>query len=128
MWYRFCSRVLSCLVLVSPLLVAADPSESPSEHRAGGVMAGGPAVTVHENGDDTVTMSNGIATIVIVAKTARLNSIAYTYRQDGKAVTSETLLGNGQYNYGGFMLGSGSFTYTLATDPGGNGGDYGDVK
>jgi rhamnogalacturonan endolyase len=117
----------SCLGLLGARLFSADPATA-DQRRPGAVRDGGPAVTVHENGDDTVTMSNGIATIVIVAKTARLNSIAYTYRQDGKAVTSETLLGNGQYYYGGFMLGSGSFTYTLATDPGGNGGDYGDVK
>jgi rhamnogalacturonan endolyase len=118
---------VSCLALLSALLIAADPATA-DLRRPGGVRDGGAAVTVHDNGNDTVTMSNGIATIVIVTKTARLNSIAYTYQQDGKTVTSETLLGNGQYYYGGFMLGSGTFTYSLATDPAANGGDYGDVK
>ena len=84
----------------------------------------GPDVTVTDNGDDTVTMSNGIASIVIVKKTGRLNSVAYTYDPDGAPKTSETLSGKGQYYYGGFSLGSGVYEYSLATDPSGNGGDY----
>ena len=95
---------------------------------SGGGKGAGPDVTVKDNGDDTVTMSNGIASIVIVKKTGRLNSIAYTYDHDGVSKTCETLSGKGQYYYGGFSLGNGIFEYSLGTDPASNGGNYADVK
>ncbi|EDY17555.1 Fibronectin type III domain protein [Chthoniobacter flavus Ellin428] len=88
----------------------------------------GPNVTVKENGDGTVTMANGIASIVIVTKTGRLNSVGYTYDHDGTPKTCETLSGKGQYYYGGFSLGNGVFEYALAVDPASNGGDLADVK
>ena len=94
---------------------------------AGGGIGKGPDVTVTDNGD-TVTMANGIASIVIVKKTGRLDSVAYTYNSDGTTQTCETLSGKGQYYYGGFSLGNGIFEYTLATDPAGNGGNLADVK
>ena len=52
-------------------------------------------MTVTDNGDDTVTMANGIASIVIVKKTGRLNSVTYTYDNDGTTKTCETLSGKG---------------------------------
>jgi len=85
-------------------------------------------VTVQDNGDGTVTMSNGIASIVIVKNTGRLNSVTYTYSHDGAPKTSETLSGKGQYYYGGFSLGNGVYEYSLATDPATNGGDHADVR
>jgi rhamnogalacturonan endolyase len=88
----------------------------------------GPNVTVTENGDDTVTMANGIASIVIVKKTGRLNSVTYTYNNDGTTRTTETLSGKGQYYYGGFSLGNGVFQYSLAADPASNGGNLADVE
>jgi len=88
----------------------------------------GPNVTVTDNGDDTVTLANGIASIVIVKKTGRLNSVAYTYDEAGTAKTCETLSGKGQYYYGGFSLGNGVFEYSLTTDPASNGGNYADVQ
>ena len=45
-----------------------------SAKTAAGGIGTGPNVTVTDNGDDTVTMANGIASIVIVKKTGRLNS------------------------------------------------------
>ena len=94
---------------------------------AGGGAGAGPDVSVTDNGE-TVTMANGIASIVIVKKTGRLNSIAYSYHDGGATKTCETLSGNGQYYYGGFSLGSGVYAYSLATDPATNGGDYADVR
>jgi len=99
-----------------------------SADTAGGLNGKGADVTVTDNGDDTVTMANGIASIVIVKKTGRLNSIAYTYDNDGTAKTSETLSGKGQYYYGGFSLGNGIFDYSLAINPATSGGDLADVK
>jgi len=102
--------------------------EIASANNAAGGTGKAPDVTVTDNGDDTVTMTNGIASMVIVKKTGRLNSVTYTYNHDGTTKTCETLSGKGQYYYGGFSLGNGVFEYSLATDPAGNGGNLADVK
>jgi hypothetical protein len=98
-----------------------------SANIAGGGTGSGSDVTVTDNGD-TVTMANGIASIVIVKKTGRLNSVAYTHDNGGATETSETLSGKGQYYYGGLSLGNGIFEYSLATNPVSNGGNLADAK
>jgi rhamnogalacturonan endolyase len=115
-----------CLVF-SGLAMAFSPATA-SENTAADGTGTGPDVTVTDNGDDTVTMSNGIASIVIVKRTGRLNSVAYTMNNDGRSKTCETLSGKGQYYYGGFSLGNGIFEYSLATDPASNRGNLADVK
>ena len=110
------------------LLFVLGSSIASAANIAGGGTGVGSDVAVKDNGDDTVTMSNGIASIIIVKKTGRLNSIAYTYNNDGTSKTCETLSGKGQYYYGGFSLGDGIFEYSLGTDPASNGGNYADVK
>jgi rhamnogalacturonan endolyase len=97
-------------------------------NRPGGGTGEGPDVTVTDNGDGTVTMANGIASIVIVKKTSRLNEVTYTCDRGGKPQTNQMLQGKGQYYYGGFMLGTGAYEYSLATDPAANKGNYADVK
>ena len=114
------------LVVVS-LAVAFSPATTSANTAADGTGAG-PNVTVTNNGDDTVTMANGIASIVIVKKTGRLNAVTYTCKQDGTTKTVETLKDKGQYYYGGFSLGNGVFEYSLASDPASNGGNLADVK
>jgi len=114
------------LILLATVMSLA-PHSTSANTAADGTGAG-PNVTVADNGDDTVTMANGIASIVIVAKTGRLNSVTYTYKTDGTTRTCETLSGKGQYYYGGFSLGNGIFEYSLATDPQSNGGKLADVK
>lgn len=94
----------------------------------GGGNGQGPVVTVTDSGDGTVTLANGIVSIVIVKTTARLNAVRYTHSNGSAPQTSDVLLGKGQYYYGGFMLGSGVYDYSLATDPAANGGAYADVK
>ena len=118
--YAFLLTLLGIALVFSPDMTSANVA-------ADGTGAG-PNVTVTDNGDDTVTMTNGIASIVIVKKTGRLNSVAYTYNNDGTPKTSETLSGKGQYYYGGFSLGNGVYEYSLATDPASNGGNLADVK
>ena len=86
-----------------------------------------PDVTVKDNGDGTVTMANGIVSIVIVKESSRLNSVKYTYN-NGTEKTTEMLLGKRQYYYGGFMLGNGKYKYKLQVDPNSNGGNYAEVK
>lgn len=115
-------------IFATLLVVLAYYPHPASGNAPGGVNGTGSNVTVTDNGDDTVTMANGIASIVIVKKTARLNSVAYTYTNDETTKTCETLSGKGQYYYGGFSLGNGVFEYSLATDPANNGGNYADVR
>ena len=117
---------LKPILLIVSLCIAV--SMSASANVPGGGTGKGANVTVQDNGDGTVTMANGIVSIVIVKATSRLNSVTYTYNNSGAPQTREMLLGKGQYYYGGFSLGSGRFEYLLATDPASNGGDYADVK
>src|SRR4051812_43466161 len=92
----------------------------------GGGTGQGPDVSVVDHHDGTVIVANGIVSIVIDTKKARLDRVTYTHKNNGSARTSDVLLpggnGRGQYYYGGFSLGSGAFAYALATDPAINGG------
>ena len=78
------------LLILLAMALAAGPARSAANTAPDGTGAG-PNVTVTDNGDDTVTMANGIAAIVIVKKTGRLNSVAYTYSHDETTKTCETL-------------------------------------
>ncbi len=121
-------RKANVLILAMLAIAISFSPESAAANAAGGVNGPGPNVTVKDNGDDTVTMANGIASIVIVKMTGRLNSVTYTYNNDGSVKTCETLNGKGQYYYGGFSLGNGVFEYSLPADPASNGGNLADVK
>src|SRR3954454_18598451 len=96
--------------------VASGPNAA-GANLPGGGTGEGPDVTVTDNGDGTVTMANGIVSVVIVKKTSRLNEVTYTCDRGGRPRTSQMLLGKGQYYYGGFMLGTGTYEYSLAADP-----------
>jgi rhamnogalacturonan endolyase len=99
---------------------------------AGGGTGQGTDVSVVDHHDGTVTLANGIVSIVIDTAKARLDRVTYTHKNSGEARTNDVLLpgakGRGQYYYGGFSLGSGAFEYALATDLATNGGAYADVK
>ena len=110
------------------LALLFSPQAAPAANTPGGGTGAGQNVTVADNGDGTVTMANGIVSIVIVKNAARLNAVNYTHKNSGAAQTSPVLLGPRQCYYGGFMLGSGLYEYSLATDPASNGGGYADVK
>jgi rhamnogalacturonan endolyase len=103
-----------------------------SANAAGGGTGQGAEVTLVDHHDGTVTLANGIVSIVIDTTKARLDRVTYTHKNSGSTRTSDVLLpaarGRGQYYYGGFSLGSGAFEYAPATDPAGNGGAYADVK
>lgn len=115
-------RRLSLLVVLSIPQIAAAADKSKTDSQLGS------PVTVTDNGDGTVTMANGIVSIVIVKKTSRLDAVTYTYNNSSAPQTSQMLQGKGQYYYGGFMLGNGAYEYSLATDPAIDGGDHADVK
>jgi rhamnogalacturonan endolyase len=119
-------RCVSALMLIG-IAVSLRPHIASANIPGGGTGAG-PNVAVHDSGDGTVTLANGIVAIVIVKESGRLNAVTYTHHNDGAAKDSEVLLGPRQYYYGGFSLGSGTYEYSLATDPAGNGGACADLK
>ncbi len=92
----------------------------------GGGNGTGPAVTVVNNGDGTVTMANGLVSIVITTSSATLYDIYYTYNNNGVTATNQVLNGGKDggmfyWELGGFS--SGNFTYSLVT----NSGSYAEV-
>ena len=119
-------RVKRRLMVLLVLTVSLSPQIAPANIPGGGTGSG-PPVTVADNGDGTVTLANGLVSILIVKSNARLNSVTYTHKSGGSVQTSEVLKGKGEYYYGGFSLGSGTFEYSLATDPASNAGKYADV-
>ena len=102
------SNILSqrCRNYCLALLISLTTVATTFANLPGGGTGKGADVTVKDNGDGTVTMGNGIVSIVIVKATSRLNSVTYTYDNSGTPQTREMLLGKGQYYYGGFSLGN----------------------
>ena len=97
---------------------------------AGGGTGTGPAVTLTDSGS-TVTIANGIISLLCTKSGATINQINYTYNNGGGTVTNQVLSGgnNGGQLYwelGGF--GTGSYTYTLVSDPASNGGAYAEIS
>jgi rhamnogalacturonan endolyase len=87
----------------------------------GGGNGTGPAVTLVNNGNGTVTMANGIVSIVCSTAGATINQIYYTYNNSGTTITNQ-LLANGTdggelyWETGGF--GTGTFTYSVVANTG----------
>lgn len=90
------------LLLISLSIAVSLSPTTASANTPGGGTGQGPDVTVQDNQDGTVTMANGIVSIVIVKATSRLNEVTYTYSNTGTVQTSPMLLGKGQYYYGGY--------------------------
>ena len=86
----------------------------------GGGTGTGPAVTLVDNGNGTLTMANGIVTIVITTNDASIHQIYYAYNNSGSTVTNQLLTGG---TYGGELYWTGNpasfgtmnFTYSLVT-------------
>ncbi len=101
-----------------------------SANNPGGGTGTGANVTLVDNGDGTVTVANGIVAINIGKANARLNSINYTYNNNGTTRTTEVLEAAGQYYWGGFItfpsgakavnFSDGPLTYSASVDPSGN--------
>src|SRR5580698_2662055 len=89
----------------------------------GGGDGSGPDVTLVNNGSGTVTMANGIVSVVCTTSSATINQINYTYNNSGTTVTNQ-LLANGTdggelyWETGDF--GTGAFNYSAVA----NSGDY----
>ncbi|MDR3457899.1 MAG: polysaccharide lyase family protein [Verrucomicrobiae bacterium] len=92
----------------------------------GGGTGTGPNVTLVDNGNGTVTMANGIVSILIDKTSANVDQMNYTYNNNGSTQTVNVLAGGnngGQlyWEFGGFS--SGAPTYSVvASSP-----DYAEV-
>jgi autotransporter-associated beta strand protein len=105
------------------LLLAAQPALA---NLPGGGTGSGPAVTLVNNGNGTVTMANGIVSILCTTASATLNQINYTYNNGSGPVTNLLLSGGkdgGEFYWelGGFS--SGNFTYSSVA----NNGNYAEM-
>jgi rhamnogalacturonan endolyase len=87
----------------------------------GGGNGSGSDVTLVNNGNGTVTMANGIVSIVCTTSSATINQINYTYNNSGTTETNQ-LLANGTdggklyWETGGF--GTGTFNYSAVASTG----------
>jgi rhamnogalacturonan endolyase len=95
----------------------------------GGGTGTGPNVTLTDNGS-TVTLANGIISILCTKSGATINQINYTCNNGSGPTTTQVLAGgnNGGQLYwelGGF--GTSSFSYSLAANPSANGGNYAEI-
>jgi len=98
----------------------------------GGGTGTGSNVTLTDSGS-TVTLSNGIVSILITKSNAQITTINYTFNNTGSSQTLNLLSGNSS---GGKLYWEHSnnqgmnFTngYTLVADPAANGGDYAEIS
>jgi autotransporter-associated beta strand protein len=115
------------LFALSGLLLSTLPAIA---NLPGGSTGTGANVTLTDNGT-TVTIANGIVSILCTKSGATINQINYTFNNGGGAQTINLLSGGndgGQlyWELGGF--GGSSFTYTLVSNPAGNGGNYAEIS
>lgn len=92
----------------------------------GGGTGTGANVTVVDNGDGTVTMANGVVSIVVYKSGASISQINYTYN-NGTGTQTQNLLAGGKnggtfyWEFGGW--GGSSWAYSLVT----NNGSYAEI-
>ena len=114
---RYPTRLLNVTTAIF-LLATAPPVLA---NIPGGGPGTGPAVTLVNNGNGTVTLANGIVSMVCTTNGATINDLYYTYN-NGSGPTTNQLLSGGTdggklyWETGGFS--SGSFNPTFDTGRG----------
>jgi len=107
--------------LLLAFLLALTARQSVLANLPGGGTGTGPAVTLLNNGNGTVTMANGIVSIVITTGNATIQKIYYIYNNSGNLVTNQLLAGGydgGEFYWENAGFGSGSFTYSVVANSG----------
>ena len=109
---KHCSKFLSLIVLAALPAFANIP---------GGGTGTGSDVTLVDNGNGTVTMANGIVSILIAKANANITQINYTYNNGGGTQTQQLLAGGydgGKLYWENAGFGSGNFTYSVVASTG----------
>ena len=114
-WKKICCARITCFL--SSLLAASSVLANPP----GGGTGTGPNVSLVDNGNGTVTMSNGIVSILITPANANITQINYTYNNGGGTTTTQMLAGGTDggklyWETGGF--GAGNFSYSVVANTG----------
>jgi autotransporter-associated beta strand protein len=96
----------------------------------GGTNGTAANVTLVNNGNGTVTMGNGIVSVLCTTSAAKITQINYTYNNGGGNTTQQLL--NGGYDSGELYwelggFGTGAFTYSVVADPSQNSGNYAEI-
>jgi autotransporter-associated beta strand protein len=127
-------RFLTALIIGIGLMLAAGAGVARANVPAAIVSSTAAAVTLTDNGS-TVTLSNGIVSILCTKSDANITQINYTYN-NGTSTQTKQLLNGGTdggklyWEYGGF--GGDSCTYSVAVNPSTGdanhpAGDYGEI-
>ena len=82
----------------------------------GGVTGTGPDVTAKSNPDGTITLDNGIATLVINPASASIASLLYTHTLNGAVKQDYVIEPHSAGFYWGTYTGNGRYTHDLAND------------
>ena len=92
---------------------------SASANNPGGVIATSANVGLVNNGNGTVTLTNGIVSILCTTAGASINQINYTYNNGGGTVTKQLLSGgydNGMLYWESGGFGTSSFAYSVVAN------------
>ena len=120
-WLHKTARITAPVRRLAVVACCLSPAFFAHGNIPGGGNGTGPNVTVVNNGNGTVTMANGIVSVLCTTRSATINQIYYTYNNSGATVTNQ-LLANGfdggelYWETGGF--GTGTFTYSVVANTG----------
>jgi rhamnogalacturonan endolyase len=115
----FCINAMRRLRLLLPVCLLLVGHEARANLPGGGTGTG-PNVTLVDNGNGTVTMANGIVSIVITKADATIHQVNYTYNNSGTPTTYQVLSGGnngGQlyWEFGGFSAGAAAYSVVANT-------------
>jgi len=116
---HFLNQLIGLLGLSGVLLLG---THSVLANIPGGGTGAGPNVTIVDNGS-TVTMANGIVSIVITKSSAEIHTINYIYNNSGTTVTNQLLAGGSSggllywFQNGGTFI-AGPFTESVVANTG----------
>ena len=101
-------QIKSAIALLVPVCLLLLTSAPASANIPGGGTGSGPNVTLTDNGS-TVTLANGLVSIVITKSSAEIHSITYSYNNSGTTVNNQLLSGGSGGGYLYWFQNGGSF-------------------
>ncbi len=110
--FRLTRRVLFNLAVLAPTLTGGFALAN----LPGGGTGIGPDVTTQSNSDGTITLDNGIATLVINPASGSIASLLYNHTQNGAVKQDYVIEPHSGGFYWGTYTGNGKYTHDLAND------------